>query len=96
MEQSKRIKEAIDRKNEQRRRQNLEELADLEGILAEFVNTKDEDERIEILENNDFTSEKQLLSKIKQLKTKLGLLSSDDLKSEKYSYVAVPDSELTQ
>ena len=95
-EQGRRIKEAIDRKNEQRKRQNLEELTDLETILTEYLNTKDEDERQEILENNDFSSQKQLEAKIKQLKTKLGLLSSDDVKSEKYSYVAIPDSELTQ
>jgi hypothetical protein len=45
VEQGRRIKEAIDRKNEQRKRQNLEELTDLETILTEYLNTKDEDER---------------------------------------------------
>jgi hypothetical protein len=50
---------------------------------------------LNILQLNDLDRVKTLTDKIKKYKIKLGLISKEDLQSQKYSMVNTPDSELT-
>lgn len=94
-EQSKRIREAINKKNAEKKKQNELDLLRFERVMAEIENEEDEETINEVLENNDFLSVNELKGIIKKLKIKLGLISKEELAKERYSFINTPDSELT-
>ena len=69
------------KKNKERKAKNETELARLEELASELSLVKDDEERVEMLLNNEIENEKLLQQKIKKLKIKLGIISKKDLEA---------------
>lgn len=93
-EQAARIREAMAVQREERKNNQKAELAKLESLLV-----------LKETDNDTFQNELQLLDieggvkevekMVKKLKIKLGVISKSELENDRYSYIKIPDSELT-
>lgn len=92
-EQAARIREAMNQKREEKKNQQKAELERLERLRQ----LKDEDMgqfKFE-LQSLEIDNARELEKMIKKLKIKLGILSKAEQESDRYSYIKIPDSELT-
>jgi chromosome segregation ATPase len=92
-EQAQRIREAMAQKREEKKAHQKAELSKLEDMLA-LRESAPEQLKAE-LQVVEIENVKELEKQIKKLKIKLGTISKAELESDRYSYIKIPDSELT-
>lgn len=92
-EQAARIREAMQQKREEKKAQQRTELEKLERLRQ--LRDEDQEQFRSELQFLEIEGLKELEKLIKKLKLKLGILSKAELESDRYSFIKIPDSELS-